>query len=123
MNGSYSEAFLAFWEHYPRKTAKRKAATAYQSALKAIRAEHDSSADDAHQRLLAAVRAFETSDKGRGDPQYIPYPTTFLNEGRYDDDPNEWRETRSGNGTARSGRPVRSTDSVARPRQRYGGDG
>lgn len=103
----YSDHFLAWWEHYPRKVAKKKAATAYQHAVKAIKQEHTCSADEAYQRLLTAVQAFQASDNGEGDRQFVPYPTTFLNQGRYDDDPSVWKrggQTNSGQPVSRRGR-------------------
>ena len=101
-----SVAFTAWWEHYPRKAGKKAAAKAYASAVKDISAEHRITPTEAQERLLEAAKAFAGSDKGRG--AFVPYPTTWLNQGRYDDDPETWTENKNG-------KPVRQ-DSPARIR-------
>jgi len=99
----YSQAFVAWWELYPRKVGKLKAAKAYEAAVKLIKAERLCETSDAYKRLLDAVYAFANSDKGRGDRQFIPHPIKWLNEGRYDDDPEAWKENRSGKKTTDPG--------------------
>ncbi|MGI6417427.1 MAG: hypothetical protein ACOX1P_17345 [Thermoguttaceae bacterium] len=101
-----SAAFKVWWEHYPRKTGRKAAAKAYASAVKEISAEHRIAPTEAQERLLEAARVFAASDKGRG--AFVPYPTTWLNQGRYDDDPRTWTESKNG-------KPVQQ-DSLARIR-------
>lgn len=86
----YSDAFLMWWEAYPKKVGKRVAFTAWQRAAKRIKQETDCTPCDSHIRLLAAVNAFAASPKGQGD--YCPHPSTWLNQGRYDDDPATWQD-------------------------------
>lgn len=92
----YSDAFTVWWDVYPRKAGKLKAAKAYEAAASRIKAERSCDPLDAYGRLLDAVVEFAASDKGRGDKQFIPHPTTWLNEGRYDDDPEAWKDAKSG---------------------------
>jgi len=41
--------------------------------------------------LLDRVQAYAVSPRGKdSDPNKIPLPTTWLNEGRYDDSPQAW---------------------------------
>lgn len=97
-----SAAFKVWWEHYPRKTGRKAAAKAYTSAVKEISTERCVTPAEAQERLLEAAKAFAASDKGRG--AFVPYPTTWLNQGRYDDDPRTWTDSRNGN-PKRQGRP------------------
>lgn len=89
----YSEEFILWWKQYPQKVGKLKALTAYEASIARVKVERGFQPVEAHQHLLTAARAFAASDKGRG--QYVPHPTTFLNEGRYDDDPSAWQDSKS----------------------------
>lgn len=69
--------FTIWWEAYPRKTAKIAARKAYAKTIKAgITSDH----------LLTAVRRFAATRKGE-PPRFTCHPATWLNEGRYDDEP------------------------------------
>ncbi len=108
---TYPEAFETWWAVYPTKAGKHEAKNAWESAYRRVMADNGLSAAEAQARLLEAATAFSKTPKGMG--QHCPYPATWLNGGRYDDDPNTWQETNgnhNGNGLA-----VRS-DSPARPR-------
>ena len=69
--------FDAWWAEYPRKVGKDAARRAYAK----VRGRKDSPSAAA---LVLAVRA---QAEGWSDPQYIPHPTTWLNQGRWNDDP------------------------------------
>jgi len=70
------EDFDRFWESYPRKVGKDAARKAWQSAVKRA----DPSVIFAGlERLLPSLKARE--------PAYVPYPSTWLNGGRWEDDP------------------------------------
>jgi len=74
----YHPEFEAWWSVYPRKVGKKAAQTAW------LKAKRRTSADD----LLAAATAHAAAWAANGtDPQFIPHPATWLNEGRYDDPP------------------------------------
>lgn len=68
--------FAEWWAVYPRKVGKSAAARSYVKARK--------SADAA--TILAGLRRALTS-RDFADPQYIPHPTTWLNQGRWEDEP------------------------------------
>ncbi len=87
---TYVDAFLTWWEAYPKKVGKRVAFTAWQRATKRIRQETACTPAESHTRLLAAAASFAVSPKGLGE--YCPHPATWLNQGRYDDDPATWQD-------------------------------
>jgi hypothetical protein len=79
-------AFIEFWTIYPRKTGKRAARAAFEKAL-----ERAPAGD-----IIAAAERFR--DDPNREPQFTPYPTTWLNQDRWEDDPLPAR----GGGKARS---------------------
>ena len=79
----YSKEFEEWWKHYPRKVQKGAAAKAHQAACRKADADV----------ILQATIAFSLSPKAAGD--YCPYPTTWLNQNRWEDNPKEWQ--RAGN--------------------------
>jgi hypothetical protein len=68
--------FEQFWESYPRKIGKRTAQTAWQRAIKRTDPE----------RILAGVTNWLPT-WSRGDPKFIPHPTTWLNRDGWLDQP------------------------------------
>ena len=71
------KAFEEFWILYPRKVAKPKAFDAFVKAIKKARLE----------TILVAVRAGLKSDSWRKEGgQFIPHPTTWLNQERWADE-------------------------------------
>lgn len=64
---------------YPKKVAKPAALRAIRRALK----------DHAPEFLLDRTKVFATTYTG--DPQFIPYPATWFNNHRFNDDPATWR--------------------------------
>jgi hypothetical protein len=68
--------FDTFWAEYPRKQGKGKAREAFRTAVK-------NAGVDAV--IAGAVRY--ASDPNLPDPQFIPLPTTWLNQERWDDGP------------------------------------
>lgn len=89
----YPASFEAWWNAYPRKVGKAAAFRAWTKAGRRIMGEHGCSKPEAAQRLLAAAQAFAGSPKAKGE--FCPHPATWLNQGRYDDDPAEWMDSRS----------------------------
>ena len=80
----YQQQFEAWWAVYPRRVQKAAAAKAYQQALRRTDAV----------TLLEATRVFAVSPKGQGE--FCPYPSTWLNQSRWEDDQREWQEARGG---------------------------
>jgi hypothetical protein len=68
--------FAAFWQAYPRKTAKTQAAKAWRAT-----ARHRPPLDE----LLAAIERHKGSRQW-ADAQYVPYPATWLNGRRWADE-------------------------------------
>lgn len=87
----YSENFEYFWKTYPNRTGKAAAYKAYQSALKTHK-------ELTHAILIDSARRFADAHASARTPsQYIPHPTTWLNQGRWEDDLS--RITARSNGT------------------------
>lgn len=70
--------FDRFWQIYPRKIAKKKAR---EDWIK----KHKPSAELAEQIINAVEQQKRTIWKNE-DPQYIPHATTWLNQGRWEDE-------------------------------------
>lgn len=77
-DSEYPADFVEWWECYPRKVGKAKAAKEYRKARKR----------STRAGLLAAVEAHAEAWKAnRTDDQFIPHPSTWLSQGRYEDPP------------------------------------
>ena len=70
-----AEIFDCFWSVYPRRQGKAQARVAFDKASKVCDPKV----------IIAAAERFAL-DPNRED-QYTPHPTTWLNQGRWDDDP------------------------------------
>jgi hypothetical protein len=70
--------FDEFWTIYPRKVGKKAAQKAW---IKAIQDKPDIMA------IIAAARRYAADPRRITDPQYTAHPATWLNQGRYDDEP------------------------------------
>lgn len=86
--GGCGGEFARWWAVFPRKVGKRAAQRAYEKAVSEIRSRGEPGSDSPHEFLLGRLSQFAESDKAKGD--FCPYPATWLNEGRYDDDPAAW---------------------------------
>lgn len=76
-NNAGEDAFLAFWDAYPRKAGKQDAKKAFGKVTEPL------------EKLLDAIEQQKKSKQWqRDDGQYIPYPATWLNQGRWEDDLN-----------------------------------
>lgn len=72
---SASTEFDSFWRDYPRKVGKEAAKKAFIKALKLTDAP----------RIMSGLETLRIQVAGK-DQQYIPHPSTWLNEGRWDDE-------------------------------------
>lgn len=80
-------AFDAFWAHYPRRKGKGAARKAWLARIAAGTDPRD---------MLTAVMAYAEQCKAIDkEIQYIPYPSVWLNQERYDDDPEQAPQVRS----------------------------
>ena len=68
-----ADSFALFWKQYPRKVGKPDAAKSWRKATKVAPAE----------TILAGLARFRFPD----DAQFIPHPATWLNKGRWADEP------------------------------------
>lgn len=75
----YTAEFEAWWAAYPRKSGKVAAFEAYKRAKKKI-------GPGATEKLSSAVADLAKAMAGR-EERFIPHPTTWLNQGRWDDEP------------------------------------
>ncbi|MDO5558109.1 MAG: hypothetical protein Q4F95_00770 [Oscillospiraceae bacterium] len=75
---SQEEMFNMFWKAYPKKTAKPKAKKAFEK----LKADEST--------LNNIIKAVEKSKKTynwiKENGQYIPYPATYLNQRRWEDE-------------------------------------
>lgn len=76
---SFASDFEAWYAAYPRKVGRPKALQAYQRAVKA--GTTPAAIAEGLERWARYWRADHT------EPQFIPHPTTWLNQSRWRDDP------------------------------------
>jgi hypothetical protein len=69
-------AFDEFWELYPRKVGKIDAEKSYGKAMKLATID----------QIREGAKKFAARCQNT-EPQYIPHPATWLNAGRWDDQP------------------------------------
>ncbi len=77
-HGGYDDDFLAFWQAYPKKVGKGAA----EKAFKKIKG-----AKQLLPAMLSAIEAQAKTDQWQRDNgQYIPNPSTWLNQRRWEDE-------------------------------------
>lgn len=74
---STQENFAEFWSIYPRHVAKQSALKAYNQARQR---------GVSHEDIIAGARQFADECRGR-EQRWIAHPATWLNAGRWDDEP------------------------------------
>lgn len=83
--------FDTFWDEYPNRKGKPKAREAFKKAIKKTTLE----------TMLSAIQKQKHSSQWtRDNGQYIPYPATWLNQERWDDEVDT-----NGSGTGHSDEP------------------
>lgn len=87
-------AFAAWWELVPNKIARADARKRYEQAVDRLIERGDTA--DPIAFLADRMAAFAKSDKGRG--LFCPHPSTWLNKGQFDDDPEAWRDRKPQSG-------------------------
>ena len=84
--GGEKEPFDVFWKAYPRKSGKGAAQKSFEKI--------DSSL---YPSILAAVEAQKKCEQWKRDGgQYIPYPATWLNQRRWEDEITEREDAKNG---------------------------
>jgi hypothetical protein len=77
--GGLEGGFLQFWSLYPKKTGKQEAHRIW------LKVKPNAELLD---KILRAIREQITSDQwNKENGQFIPHPKTWLNQGRWDDEP------------------------------------
>lgn len=81
---------VAIYDAYPRKIGRQAALKAIEKALKVKPYEE---LLERTQAYAAAVRSWSTDFRysGSSGKDTCPYPASWFNAGRYDDDPAEWK--------------------------------
>lgn len=85
INNAQNVAFETFWKHYPKKADKQKARVAFAKVM-------DKNAITVDE-LIAAVERHKRSEQWQ-NVAYVPYPSTWLNGSRWEDDLPEAKPTR-----------------------------
>lgn len=73
--------FVAFWTNYPRKIGKPSARTAWRKAIKAK--------VDPQLIITAAAEFRDDPERKRSGKKYTPHPSTWLNDERFDPEPED----------------------------------
>lgn len=79
-------AFSEFWKAYPRKVGKVAAKKAFAKAWTSLVSQGGEPTD-----ILTGVALF-ARDPNKPSKEFLPHPSTWLNEGRWDDEPYPERE-------------------------------
>jgi hypothetical protein len=104
---AFCKQFETWWQTYPRKAGKGKAYDAWAAAGRRIKAARKLDSSGVASFLLDRASAFADTPNGQ-DPKFCPYPATWLNQARYDDDPKCWEYV--GNGQPAQSGPVESEE-------------
>lgn len=91
----YSPVFESWYLKYPRHVGKQQAAAAFGRAIDRIMRAKSIDRDAALAWLSAVTLSFSMSPAGKAG-EFTPHPASWLNSGRYDDDPNEWNRVSNG---------------------------
>lgn len=83
------EPFEIWYTLYPRHVGKSEAKKAYVKAIGAIAKSKKLEPAKAHTYLMEATQDFAESPAAAVH-KFTPHPATWLNQGRYDDDRDDW---------------------------------
>ena len=101
----YPAAFDAMWDLYPTagKVKKRAALKAWQKLTPAER-----------EKIIPALKAQVAANHfaGRDGRQFVPHATTWINQGRWEDEVDHGSAGRTGSGTAPDSAPVEAAPSI-----------
>jgi hypothetical protein len=109
--GIRSDSLIDDWateiyEHYPRKVGRPKAIQSIKKALGKVSVGY----------LLGITKQYAIA-VANSDPLFIPHPTTWFNQERYNDNPSTW--PRIGKGAGRPSRHA-NTSNDGRAAEDYG---
>jgi len=97
------------YEAYPRKIAKATALKAINKAITNLAKQNDCSSENAENLIYEAVVKFAGSPAGQKG-EYTPHCATWMNAGRYLDDPSEWHNLNAANGNRNGNKGKELTD-------------
>lgn len=94
----YTPDFEEMWRYYPKKASKRESAKAYRKTLIRLRLgnldkPHALWSIEVKAKILAAVKAYKEvwpPSRVKSEGKYCLHLSTFLNQDRFEDDPNAW---------------------------------
>ena len=103
---SDADAFLTFWDVVHLKVGKEAAKTAFRKAIKRQIAEKKSlgavlKPEHAAEWIHRQMSRFASSPAATPTDHSPIHPATWLNQGRYDDDPETWQTNTNGSGGGR----------------------
>lgn len=85
-----SQGFDRFWEVVHLKTGKRAAEKAFEQAVKRVKKEQGVTTIEAAGFIIGRMVKFSKSPKANPSDHSPIHPSTWLNQGRYDDDISTW---------------------------------
>ena len=94
-----TRGFDDWWQIVHHKVGKEAARKAFESAKRRIRKDHPE--EDPVEYLIGRMVAFSGTASANPMDRTPIHPATWLNQGRYDDDPKSW-ERRNGDSPAKS---------------------
>ena len=99
-DGLYTPGFESAWQTYPRKLGKRNAAKAYSDALSRLKQSRpEISSPESY--ILKGVFAYSKVcpvSRIREEAKHCLHMSTFLNQDRFEDDPDAWGKEDSNEG-------------------------
>lgn len=113
--------FDVFWEAVHAKTGKQAAKKAYDHAVKRLRMEKPET--DPHGFLLDRMTAFAASPRAHPADHTPIHPATWLNQGRYDDDPATWQVVLNANRGSPQRQPTQNEIVMAERKKREASNG
>jgi hypothetical protein len=92
-DGGVDRHFVVFWDSYPRKVSKADAKRSYARLL-----HRNPPAFVAELQSKVVAYAAAVAKWPEADRQFIPYPATWLNKAKYEEDPAEWQRSNAPDG-------------------------
>jgi hypothetical protein len=105
-NSGAPDPIEAIYQEYPRKVGKQAAIRAIRRAVTSVTKANGWPTREAQVFLFKRVQAYACSPAGNDD-KYTPHPSTWFNQGRYDDDPQEWMRKHDERGSTTNGQGIR----------------
>jgi hypothetical protein len=81
--GGSDDGFDVWWSAYPKRVGKSTTKAAYARAVKKLGSDSAAAGATLLEKLQAHVALWR---KNSEFPRYVPHPTTWLNQGRWDDE-------------------------------------